>query len=115
MASPWEKPAMITTTTGTIEGRQISQYLGLVSGEAVMGANIFRDLFAGIRDIVGGRSASYENVLRSGRDQALSEMMDEAHRLGADAIVGITLDYEALGAKDSMMMVVTSGTAVKLA
>jgi len=106
---------MITTTTSSIEGRQISQYLGLVSGEAVMGANIFRDLLAGIRDIVGGRSGSYENVLRGGRDQALSEIIEEGHRLGADAIVGIAIDYEAIGASDSMMMVVISGTAVKLA
>ena len=106
---------MITTTTGTIEGRAISQYLGLVSGEAVMGANIFRDLFAGIRDIVGGRSGSYENVLRGGRDQALSEIIEEGKRLGADAIVGISIDYEAIGASDSMMMVVVTGTAVKLA
>lgn len=106
---------MITTTTSNIEGRSIGQYLGLVSGEAVMGANIFRDMFAGIRDIVGGRAGSYENVLRGGRDQALSEMIDEAKRLGADAIVGIALDYEAVGASDSMMMVVATGTAVKLA
>ncbi|MFZ4688478.1 MAG: YbjQ family protein [Polymorphobacter sp.] len=106
---------MITTTTSSIEGRQISQYLGLVSGEAVMGANIFRDLFAGIRDIVGGRSGSYENVLRGGRDQALSEIIEEGQRLGADAIVGIAIDYEAIGASDSMMMVVVTGTAVKLA
>lgn len=106
---------MITTTTSSIEGRPISQYLGLVSGEAVMGANIFRDLFAGIRDIVGGRSGSYENVLRGGRDQALSELIEEGQRLGADAIVGIAIDYEAVGASDSMMMVVITGTAVKLA
>jgi uncharacterized protein YbjQ (UPF0145 family) len=106
---------MITTTTSNIEGRQISQYLGLVSGEAVMGANIFRDFFAGIRDIVGGRSGSYENVLRGGRDQALSEIIEDGHRLGADAIVGISIDYEAVGASDSMMMVVITGTAVKLA
>ncbi|WP_426168473.1 YbjQ family protein [Sandarakinorhabdus sp. DWP1-3-1] len=106
---------MITTTTSSIEGRPIAQYLGLVSGEAVMGANIFRDLFAGIRDIVGGRSGAYENVLRGGRDQALSELIEEAQRLGADAIVGIALDYEAIGASDSMMMVVATGTAVKLA
>lgn len=105
---------MITTTTSSIEGRPISQYLGLVSGEAVMGANIFRDLFAGIRDIVGGRSGSYENVLRGGRDQALSEIIEEGQRLGADAIVGIAIDYEAIGSSDSMMMVVITGTAVKL-
>ena len=106
---------MIVTTTSTIEGRSISQYLGLVSGEAVMGANIFRDFFAGIRDIVGGRAGSYENVLRGGRDQALSELMEDAQKLGADAIVGISIDYEAIGASDSMMMVVVTGTAVKLA
>lgn len=106
---------MITTTTATIEGRSISQYLGLVSGEAVMGANMFRDLFAGIRDMVGGRSGSYEQVLRSGRDQALSELIEEARERGADAIVGISIDYEAIGATDSMMMVVVTGTAVKLA
>lgn len=106
---------MITTTTSSIEGRSISQYIGLVSGEAVMGANIFRDLFAGIRDIVGGRSGSYENVLRGGRDQALSDIIEEARKLGADAIVGISIDYEAIGARDSMLMVVVTGTAVKLA
>lgn len=105
---------MITTTTHTLEGRPIRQYLGLVSGEAIMGANIFRDFFAGIRDIVGGRAGSYENVLRGGRDQAVSEMADEARRLGADAVIGISLDYEAIGASDSMMMVVASGTAVRL-
>ncbi len=115
MAGPWGDAAMITTTTSSIEGRSISQYLGLVSGEAVMGANIFRDLFAGIRDIVGGRSGSYENVLRGGRDQALSEIIEEARKLGADAIVGISIDYEAIGARDSMLMVVVTGTAVKLA
>jgi uncharacterized protein YbjQ (UPF0145 family) len=106
---------MITTTTSSIEGRSISQYIGLVSGEAVMGANIFRDMFAGIRDIVGGRSGSYENVLRGGRDQALSDIIEEARKLGADAIVGISIDYEAIGARASMLMVVVTGTAVKLA
>jgi uncharacterized protein YbjQ (UPF0145 family) len=105
---------MITTTTSSIEGHTISQYLGIVSGEAVMGANIFRDFFAGIRDIVGGRSGSYENVLRGGRDQALSELIDDARAMGADAVVGVSFDYEAIGASDSMMMVVATGTAVKL-
>lgn len=114
MAGPWGKTQMITTTTGSIEGRSISKYLGLVSGEAVMGANMFRDFFAGITDIVGGRSGTYENVLRGGRDQALSELIEEAQKLGADAVVGISLDYEAIGASDSMIMVVVSGTAVKL-
>jgi uncharacterized protein YbjQ (UPF0145 family) len=114
MANPWGATPMITTTTGSIEGRSITRYLGLVSGEAVMGANMFRDFFAGITDIVGGRSGTYENVLRGGRDQALSELIEEAEKLGADAVVGISLDYEAIGATDSMIMVVVSGTAVKL-
>ncbi len=105
---------MITTTTHTLEGRPIRQYLGLVSGEAIMGANIFRDFFAGIRDIVGGRSGSYENVLREGREEALREMQEEAQRLGADAVVGITVAYSAVGQTDSMLMVVVNGTAVKL-
>jgi len=105
---------MIVTTTSSVEGRPVGQYLGLVSGEAVMGANIFRDFFAGIRDIVGGRSGSYENVLRSARDQAMSEMIDDAQRLGADAVIGVSVDYEAIGASDSMLMVVMTGTAVKL-
>jgi uncharacterized protein YbjQ (UPF0145 family) len=105
---------MIVTTTGSVDGRAIGKYLGLVSGEAVMGANLFRDFFAGITDMVGGRSGTYENVLRGGRDQALSEMIEEAEKLGADAIVGVSLDYEAIGASDSMMMVVATGTAIKL-
>lgn len=105
---------MIVTTTNSVDGRAIGKYLGLVSGEAVMGANLFRDFFAGITDMVGGRSGTYENVLRGGRDQALSEMIEEAEKLGADAIVGVSLDYEAIGASDSMMMVVATGTAIKL-
>lgn len=105
---------MIVTTTGSVDGRAIRSYLGVVSGEAVMGANLFRDFFAGITDIVGGRSEMYENVLRAGRDQAIAEMTAEARQLGADAIVGVSLDYEAIGASDSMMMVVATGTAIKL-
>ena len=105
---------MIVTTTNSVDGRAIGKYLGLVSGEAVMGANLFRDFFAGITDMVGGRSGMYENVLRGGRDQAISEMVEEAQKLGADAIVGVSLDYEAIGASDSMMMVVATGTAIKL-
>ena len=104
---------MIVTTTGSVEGRSVTGYLGLVTGEAVMGANLFRDFFAGITDMVGGRSGTYENVLRGGRDQALSEMIEEAQAKGADAIIGVSLDYEAIGANDSMMMVVATGTAVK--
>ena len=105
---------MIVTTTPTIEGRRIASYRGIVSGEAILGANVFRDFFASIRDVVGGRSGSYEKVLRGGRDTALREMMEEAQRLGANAVIGVDLDYGALGAKESMMMVTASGTAVTL-
>ncbi len=105
---------MIVTTTPTVEGRPATHYLGVVTGEAIMGANIFRDLFASITDIVGGRSSSYENVLRKGREQALAELQAEAQRLGADAVVGVSMFYEALGQNDSMLMVAATGTAVKL-
>jgi uncharacterized protein YbjQ (UPF0145 family) len=105
---------MIITTTPTVEGRRIASYQGLVSGEAILGANVFRDFFASIRDVVGGRSGSYERVLRDGRDTALREMIDEAERLGAHAIVGVQLDYGALGANEGMMMVTANGTAVTL-
>ena len=118
MPGPWdsEKPgAMIVSTTPTLEGRPIAGYLGLVTGEAIMGANIFRDMFAGIRDIVGGRAGAYENVLRGGREQAISELVDEARALGADAVVGVGFSYAAVGASESMLMVAVSGTAVKLA
>jgi uncharacterized protein YbjQ (UPF0145 family) len=103
---------MILTTTPTIEGRTVQQYHGVVGGEAILGANIFRDLFAGIRDIVGGRSGAYESVLRDGRQQALDELSAQAQRLGANAVVGIDLDYEVLGQNGSMLMVSASGTAV---
>lgn len=105
---------MITTTTNNIDGRPIKEYIGLVTGETIIGANIFKDFFAGIRDIVGGRSGSYERVLREAKDTAVREMKDEAMRLGADAIVGIDLDYETVGAHGGMLMVTASGTAVKL-
>lgn len=103
---------LILTTTPGIEGKKITQYYGIVSGEAIIGANIFRDIFAGIRDIVGGRSASYEEVLREAKDNALSEMEENARRLGANAVVGIDLDYETVGTNGSMLMVTASGTAV---
>jgi len=103
---------MILTTTPTIEGKTIGEYKGIVTGEAILGANIFKDIFAGIRDIVGGRSATYENELRSAKDIALKEMMERAQSLGANAIVGIDLDYENLGASGGMLMVTASGTAV---
>jgi uncharacterized protein YbjQ (UPF0145 family) len=103
---------MIVTTTPSIEGRKIVLYCGLVTGEAIIGANLFRDLFAGIRDIVGGRSGSYEEVLREAKDNALKEMEENARRLGANAIVGVDLDYETVGTNGSMLMVTASGTAV---
>lgn len=105
---------MLTATTPTIAERPTRETLGVVSGEVILGANIFRDLFAGIRDIVGGRSGSYEEVLREAREGALREMAQEAARLGADAVVGVDLDYETLGANNGMLMVTATGTAVKL-
>jgi len=105
---------MTITTTPSIEGKQISSYLGIVTGEAILGANVFRDLFAGIRDIVGGRSASYEKELTKAREIALEEMETRAAQLGANAVVGVDLDYEVLGAGNGMLMVSASGTAVKV-
>ena len=103
---------MIVTTTQGIEGKRIVQYLGIVTGEAVLGANLFRDLFAGIRDIVGGRSGAYEDVLADARRQAIAEMEAEAAKLGGNAVIGVDLDYEVLGSNGSMLMVTCSGTAV---
>ncbi|MBN2338853.1 MAG: heavy metal-binding domain-containing protein [Acidobacteria bacterium] len=102
---------MLTVTTPSLEGKRILKYHGLVSGEAILGANIFQDLFAGIRDIVGGRSAAYEQELRKAKEIALREMEGEAVRLGANAVVGVDLDYETIG-KGTMLMVSASGTAV---
>jgi uncharacterized protein YbjQ (UPF0145 family) len=103
---------MLMSTTSVLEGRRITQYLGLVGGEAILGANIFKDLFAGIRDIVGGRSAAYESELRKAKDIAIREMQEQAAALGANAIVGIDLDYENVGQTGGMLMVSVSGTAV---
>jgi uncharacterized protein YbjQ (UPF0145 family) len=105
---------VIQTTTNTLDGRTISEYLGVVTGEAILGANIVRDLFAGVRDIVGGRSGAYEEELRKAREIALREMESEAAARGADAVVGIDLDYETVGSQGSMLMVSASGTAVRL-
>ncbi|QMW22214.1 heavy metal-binding domain-containing protein [Sandaracinobacteroides saxicola] len=105
---------MILTTTPTLEGKPVKSYLGIVAGEAIMGANIFRDMFAGIRDIVGGRSGSYETVFRDARAEALRELAEEAKAMGADAVIGIQLSSNAVGASDSMLMVSATGTAVKL-
>lgn len=116
MPRPIRYPScMTTTTTPSIEGRPVREYLGIVTGEAIIGANLFRDLFATVRDIVGGRSASYERVLADARVTALREMEAAAAALGADAVLGVDLDYEVLGAQNGMLMVNASGTAVKLA
>ncbi|WP_299105774.1 heavy metal-binding domain-containing protein [uncultured Tenacibaculum sp.] len=104
---------MIITTTNTIENKPAQQYLGIVTGETIIGANFIKDFFAGIRDIVGGRSASYEKVLRQAKESALKEMQDRAVQLGADAIVGVDLDYETVGPNGGMLMVTASGTAIK--
>ena len=103
---------LILTTTPTLEGKKITNYLGIVTGEAIIGANLFRDIFAGIRDIVGGRSGSYEEVLREAKNNAMNEMEDNARRLGANAVVAIDLDYETIGSNGSMLMVTASGTVV---
>ncbi len=103
---------MLLTTTPTIDGKRITQYLGVVSGEAIIGANIFRDLFAKVRDIVGGRSGSYEKVLADARAAALEALEQEAAGRGANAVIGIDLDYEVLGEANGMLMVTASGTAV---
>ena len=105
---------MILSTTTVLEGRPVQQYLGVVTGEVIVGANIFKDLFASVRDVVGGRSGSYESTLRDARRTALDELSQEARGLGANAVIGIDLDYEVLGQGGSMLMVSASGTAVKL-
>jgi len=105
---------MIITTTPSVEGKSIVQYLGIVTGEAIMGANMFKDLFANLRDMVGGRSATYERELQRARDIALEEIGQRAAQLGATAIVGVDLDYEVLGQANGMLMVSVSGTAVRL-
>ena len=105
---------MILTTTTAIEGKSVTRYHGIVAGEVILGANVFRDLFAGITDIVGGRSGSYEKILLQGRQEALAEMEHFAKQMGADAIVGVDLDYDVLGKEGSMLMVSASGTAVSL-
>ena len=103
---------MILTTTPSIEGKSIREYRGVVTGEAILGANLVKDLFAGIRDLIGGRSAAYEQELAKARSIALEELEQAARDLGANAVVGIDLDYEVLGGKGSMLMVSVSGTAV---
>jgi uncharacterized protein YbjQ (UPF0145 family) len=106
--------SILTTTTTSVEGRPVQDYLGIVTGEAILGANIFKDLFAGIRDIVGGRSGAYEEELRKARTIALDELGAAAQQLGANAVIGVDIDYETVGQGGSMLMVTASGTAVRL-
>lgn len=103
---------MIVTTTSTLQGKEIEAYLGIVSGEVIMGANVVRDFLAGITDIIGGRSGTYESKLAEGREMALREMMEKARTLGANAVVGVDLDFETL--REGMMMVIATGTAVRV-
>lgn len=105
---------MIITTTNSIDGRPVREYKGIVMGEAIIGANIFKDLFAAVRDVVGGRAGAYEDALRSARQEALREMANKAQELGADAVIGVDIDYEVLGKAGSMLMVTSAGTAVEL-
>lgn len=105
---------MLVTTTDSVEGRQIVEYLGVCSGEAIIGANIIKDMFASIRDVVGGRSGTYEKILHDAKNTAITEMAEQAGKWGANAIVGVDIDYEVLGKENGMMMVVANGTAVKL-
>jgi uncharacterized protein YbjQ (UPF0145 family) len=105
---------VIITTTNSIEGRPVADYLGVVTGETIVGANILKDFLAGIRDIVGGRSGAYERALHDAREQAIREMSERARERGADAILAMDIDYEVLGAGNGMLMVTCAGTAVKL-
>ena len=103
---------MLISTTSVLDGKPVSRYLGVVTGEAIIGANIFRDMFAAVRDVVGGRSATYERALAEAREVALAEMQQRAQELGANAVIGVDLDYEVLGQANGMLMVSCSGTAV---
>jgi uncharacterized protein YbjQ (UPF0145 family) len=116
MASPWNRASggMIVTTTALVEGRPVKDYLGIVTGEVIVGANLFRDMFAAITDVVGGRSGKYEEVLARARNEAIEELTEQARQLGANAVIGVDLDYEVLGQNGSMLMVSVSGTAVVL-
>lgn len=106
---------MLYSTTGSLQGREIAEYLGVVTGQAIYGANVISDFFAGIRDIVGGRAGAYESVLKDGTEQAMADMRMHAEEMGANAILGISIDYEAVGKDTSMLMVAITGTAVRIA
>lgn len=115
MAGPWKDArGIIVSTTHMLEGRPIQDYLGIVTGEVIVGANLFRDLFANIRDIVGGRSGSYERILADARQQAIEELQAACGERGGNAVVGVDLDYEVIGDTGSMLMVSASGTAVRI-
>jgi uncharacterized protein YbjQ (UPF0145 family) len=105
---------MLVTTTHSVEGRRVVEYKGLIAGEAILGANLFRDLFASVRDIVGGRAGSYEKVLNDARQTAIAELTDKAEALGANAVIGVDIDYETIGSNGSMLMVTAAGTAVRI-
>jgi uncharacterized protein YbjQ (UPF0145 family) len=105
---------MLITTTNSIEGKPVQHYVGIVTAQAIIGANIFKDFFAGIRDIVGGRSGTYEKVIEEAKENALEELQQKANRLGANAVIGVDLDFETVGNNGSMLMVVATGTAVKI-
>lgn len=105
---------MLVTTTQTLEGREIAEYYGICTGEAICGANVLRDIFAGIRDFVGGRSGAYEKVLRKGKEMAIEDMCQQAADMGGNAVIAVDIDYEVVGEKGSMLMVAVSGTAVRV-
>lgn len=105
---------MLVTTTQSLDGRKIVEYYGICTGEAICGANVFRDMFAGVRDFVGGRSGAYEKVLREGKEIALEDMCEQAKEMGGNAVIAVDIDYEVVGEKGSMLMVAVSGTAVRV-
>lgn len=105
---------MILSTTPTLEGKPIQQYMGIVTAETIIGANVIKDIFAGLRDFFGGRSGTYERVLQEAKDYAMQELMEKARSVGANAVVGVDLDFETIGANGSMLMVIASGTAVRI-
>lgn len=105
---------MILTTTSTIEGRPVQEYLGIINAQSIIGANIFKDFLGGLRDVLGGRSKTYERVIEEAKEDALREMTEKAHRMGANAVIGVDLDFETIGGSGSMLMVIASGTAVRI-
>lgn len=105
---------MLVTTTSTVEGRPVQEYLGVINAQSIIGANIFKDVFAGLRDIFGGRSKTYEGVLEQAKEDAMRELVERAQAMGANGILGVDLDFETVGAGGSMLMVIATGTAVRL-